>query len=133
VFPRPCHVPQPRKPFRLRMCPSALYLVSGPEELLGMQAMWAVISPWLEPRTQAKIQVISSEKQAQQALLATIPPENLIKRCGGQSDVLDPLDEMGEGPWADVSSVGKASRSQWQYGGSVLSASTISADTAVDV
>jgi CRAL/TRIO domain len=103
-----------------------MFIVNAP---MIFKAMWAVISPWLEQRTQAKIQVISNEKQGQQALLAAIPPENLIARLGGSSQV-DPFADHTIGPWADPSVL---ERSQWKFKDSTLTASSASADTAVDV
>jgi hypothetical protein len=104
-----------------------MFIVNAP---LIFRAIWAVVSPWLEPRTQIKIQVISHEKSSQQALLAAIPAENLIRRLGGLSDA-DPLVEQG--PWCDDAVREEASRATFRHVSSTLTASTLSADTAVDV
>ena len=106
-----------------------MFIVNAP---FIFRAMWAVISPWLEPRTQVKIQVISSEKSSRQTLLAAIPAENLIKRLGGLSEV-DILAD--EGPWSDEGVRDKVSRSQYQHqsSASTLAGSTVSADTAVEM
>ena len=106
-----------------------MFIVNAP---MIFKAMWQVVSPLLEARTQAKIQVISYEKQSHEALRKVIPPENLIRRLGGTSDV-QLLDHQGAGPWTDPCINEQASRSKWRYkDSSSLTDSNISADTVVN-
>jgi hypothetical protein len=104
-----------------------MFIVNAP---MVFKAIWAVVRPWLEARTQTKIQVVSNEKQARESLLAVIPAENLIQRLGGLSKV-DMMSEIGEGPWADESILERV-RMPFKDSSATCTGSFISADTAVE-
>lgn len=53
--------------------------------------IWYVVKPWLEPRTQKKIHVISCPRQSRKRLHELIPRENLLPRYGGTDPTACPL------------------------------------------
>lgn len=70
-----------------------LLIVNAPAMFKGL---WSIIKPWLEPRTQRKIHVISPAS-TQESLKQIIPIENLIQELGGSSTWTDP--NVSHGPW----------------------------------
>lgn len=105
-----------------------MFIVNAP---YVFKAMYSAIKPFLEPRTQTKIQVISNERQAIETLLQIIPAENLIQRLGGQS-VVDASAPHGQGPWADEA-IRRQALTAFKYSSTNLTgSSSVSADTVVD-
>ncbi|KAI0031553.1 CRAL-TRIO domain-containing protein [Vararia minispora EC-137] len=56
------------------------FIVNAP---WGFSTVWAIVKPWLDPVTVAKIDVLGSGAQVKQMLLQHIPAESLPREYGG--------------------------------------------------
>ncbi|RDB15641.1 Sec14 cytosolic factor [Hypsizygus marmoreus] len=72
------------------------YIINAP---WAFSAVWAVIKPWLDPVTVAKISILGSAYQPE--LLKQIPPENLPKEFGGVCQCPGGCSLSDAGPWSD--------------------------------
>lgn len=70
------------------------YIINAP---WAFSAVWAVIKPWLDPVTVAKISILGSNYQ--ETLLQQIPAENLPKEFGGTCQCLGGCSLSDAGPW----------------------------------
>ncbi|EAU80577.1 SEC14 cytosolic factor [Coprinopsis cinerea okayama7 len=72
------------------------YIINAP---WAFTMVWAVIKPWLDPVTVAKIQILGSSYRDE--LLKQIPIENLPKEFGGLCDCPGGCSLSDAGPWND--------------------------------
>jgi len=70
------------------------YIINAP---YLFSTVWALIKPWLDEVTVAKIQILGSGYKT--ALLAQIPEENLPKEFGGKCSCPGGCSLADEGPW----------------------------------
>lgn len=77
------------------------YVINAP---FGFSAVFSVIKKFLDPVTVNKIFVLGSKYQAE--LLKQIPPQNLPKSLGGQSESVGGVELADDGPWRDPQYVG---------------------------
>lgn len=71
------------------------YIINAP---WAFSAVWAVIRPWLDEVTVAKIDIISG-KQVKEKLLAQIEPQNLPTEFGGTCQCPGGCSLSDAGPW----------------------------------
>jgi len=70
------------------------YIINAP---WAFSAVWALIKPWLDEVTVAKINILGSGYK--DTLLAQIPKENLPKEFGGTCDCVGGCSMSDAGPW----------------------------------
>jgi len=70
------------------------YIINAPMLFTGV---WAVVKPWLDEVTVAKIQVLGSKNK--DVLLGQIPEENLPKGLGGSCQCPEGCSMSDAGPW----------------------------------
>lgn len=70
------------------------YIINAP---WAFSAVWAVIKPWLDPATVAKINILGSGYQ--ETLLKQIPAENLPNEFGGKCQCPGGCSLSDAGPW----------------------------------
>lgn len=71
------------------------YIINAP---WAFTAVWAVIKPWLDEVTVAKIDIISG-RQVKEKLLAQIEPQNLPVEFGGTCQCPGGCSLSDAGPW----------------------------------
>ncbi|KAG8996503.1 cytosolic factor, phosphatidylinositol/phosphatidylcholine transfer protein [Tulasnella sp. 427] len=86
-------------------CMGKFYIINAPYLFSGV---WAIIKPWLDEVTVAKIQIISSS--GKDILLQQIPKENLPKEFGGDCECPGPggCGLSNAGPWNTVTATSTA-------------------------
>lgn len=70
------------------------YIINAP---WAFSAVWAIIKPWLDPVTVAKIDILGSGYK--ETLLKQIPAENLPKEFGGLCECEGGCSMSDKGPW----------------------------------
>jgi hypothetical protein len=75
-------------------CMGKFYIINAP---WGFSTVWALIKPWLDPVTVAKIDILGSSYKDK--LLAQIPPVNLPKEFGGKCACPGGCSLSDAGPW----------------------------------
>ena len=70
------------------------YIINAP---WAFSAVWAVIRPWLDEVTVAKIEIVGASYK--DALLQQIPKENLPKEFGGECACVGTCSMSDAGPW----------------------------------
>ena len=63
----------------------------------AFSAVWAVIRPWLDEETAAKVEILGGEYK--EVLLKQIPKENLPKAFGGECACIGGCSMSDAGPW----------------------------------
>ena len=74
-----------------------MFIVNTPT---AFKAVWSMIKPWLDKRTQRKIEVHGSNFASK--LLELVDPENLPKFLGGTCECNDGCESSDAGPWKAV-------------------------------
>lgn len=83
------------------------YIINAPYLFSGV---WAVIKPWLDEVTVAKISILGSSYQAK--LLEQIPAENLPEAYGGKCKCPGGCSLSNAGPWNEAASASSTSTAQ---------------------
>lgn len=76
-------------------CMGKFYIINAP---WAFSAVWAIIKPWLDEVTVAKVDILGSGYKA--VLLKQIPAENLPKEFGGTCECLGGCSLSDAGPWS---------------------------------
>ncbi|KAI5060095.1 hypothetical protein GOP47_0024515 [Adiantum capillus-veneris] len=77
-----------------------MFIVNAPT---AFKAVWAMIKPWLDKRTQKKIEVHGSNFTSK--LLELVDAENLPEFLGGACHCVEGCENSDAGPWKEVSFV----------------------------
>eukprot|EP00250_Pteridium_aquilinum_P011251 c19936_g2_i1 orf=233-1192(+) len=75
-----------------------MFIVNAPT---AFKAVWAVIKPWLDKRTQKKIEVHGSNFTSK--LLELVDAENLPEFLGGSCQCVEGCENSDAGPWKEIS------------------------------
>ncbi|KAJ7638219.1 CRAL-TRIO domain-containing protein [Roridomyces roridus] len=104
----------------------SFYIINAP---WSFSAVWAVIRPWLDPATVAKVQIVGGPSVYRPLLLAQIDAENLPCAFGGKCACVGGCSLSDAGPWnppvlecEGVTEKGQAVEIEHAAGGRLLSA-----------